>query len=1243
MKHKLLLLAAACMFAVTASAQWTKPKVTNFEEMALDGTTQYLYNVGVQKFFVGHNEWDTRASIDEYGDPVRVSIADEDEGYYDIGVYPSKYRTNINAWKSLSGKSWNDMWCDGEDGNETYLGVKMWLITKIGDVYKFSNDYFNQEYEFGPTDATLGVGDWVDGIEGNTRLFLYYQHTITVTRHYDDGDEDVDVDCFQGYFYDEWKFVSEDEYTAYAEKMEVYLAAVSLKNAIDDALEKYPALDLSEQLGVYNDTSSDVEALKAAEASISGVIIEYLKNQDVDPENPVDFTSSIQNATFDTINDFTGWSFGEGTKQFGAGGNVAPAAEVWRGSFDGYQDIVGLPEGVYMLSCNGYIRYNDNTTDDWNAYKSGSKTTCKLYLNSPANGTFDVSVKYISEGGSWGSGINGAGNNITVTYTDDEGNQVTDQLFTPNFMTEAVDYFNDGDGTRYHNEVFGAVADGETVRIGVKNTSEADWNIFDDFKLLYFGNKPESYQYWGQRMAATSEVEIEGYYGQPDKDAYDNTVNTLKNATTKEDVLANVKNLSTVAENLQKSMANYAKFVEEYNAALDWLTSAEENHIEGDDVNKLADYLQASAEDWFDGIVEWEFPNGVVNAFLDLENNATVGTLSYEQIEAETQFLRQMKEDAVKNGMVEGSDVTELLVNPKFDGSFDGWTYKEGKLGDHNVECFYQVVDVYQIVNNVQPGIYAITVNAFERPGDNGNYNGTEPSKVFLFMNQFQTPVQNICKDAVSEEDCIDDVNCYRGNLDGAWPYDYDVPGIGWVPNSVTGADIAFKAGRYEQTCYGLVGDDGVMKVGLTSNGETCAWVLWADFRLKFMGKNQEALNSIIEDYILKASEIADPYGVNERNALETAINNASKASNPDDLYDALFVLVDAYDDALASVAKYKEANIAMDDLINAVSDYSFTASSEAKDNANNIVNTYHDGITKNYNYTNAELDEIVKSIKEAISALKLPDLSDASDDNPVDLTELIVNPSYDDNTDDGWEGSTKSHSGFNRQDMNEYYYAAFDHHQTLSGLPAGTYELTLNCFNRTPGNNATQDRQYLENGQKLEQMSAFVYAKVGDQTYAEPFYLVSEGARANEWTLDGGVNDVLSEVDGIHYFTANDMTGAGAAFEEVDEFDEPLSDEQNYLVRVVFTLTETSDVVIGALNTRTDTWAIWDNWTLTYFGKDSEKNDSGDATGIDAVAGGNAVVSEIYTIGGARVATMQRGLNIVKMSDGTFRKIFVK
>ena len=1245
MKHKLLFLAALFTFAVSASAQWTKPKVTNFVDMVEDGsTTQYLYNVGAEKFFVGHNEWNTRASIDEYADPVRMTKLDTEEGYYDFGVLPTKYRTDIHEWRSLSGKSWNDMWTDGVDGNNTYLGVKMWLITKVGDVYKFSNDYFNQEYEFGPTDATLGVAEYVNGSNDDTRLYLYYQHTVTVTKHFEDGDEDVEEDCFQGNFYDEWKFVSEEDYNTYVEAIEVYLAAESLKKAIDDAEEACPGIDLSEQKNVYNNTSSSVEELKAAEASVAAAKIEYLKTLDVDPNNPVDYSSSIENSTFDVINDFHGWSFGEGTKQFGAGGTTSTCAEVWQGSFDGYQEIEGLPEGVYMLACNGYSRYQDNAEADWRAFQAGNKSTCKLYLTSPENGTFETSLKFVTEGGSWGSGIQGNTGHITVTYTNEEDVEVTGDLYLPNTMAEAVNYFHEGEGTRYHNEVFGAVAADEVIRIGVKNTSTGDWNIFDDFQLFFFGNTPESFQYWGKRVAENSEVTIDGvYYGKPDKDAYDETVDALKNATTKEDILDNVKNLATVAENLEKSKANYKKFIEEYSAALDWLVSAEDNHIEGDYVNMLADYLQASADDWFEGMVEWEFPNGVVNAFLDIENNSMVGTLDYEQIAAETQYLHEMKENAVRFGMVEGSDVTDLLVNPKFDGTFDGWTYKEGKLGDHNVECYYQIVDVYQIVNDVQPGIYAITCNAFERPAENGNYNGSEPSKVFLFMNQFQTPVQNICLDAIDDELCEENVNCYRGSAqDGAWPYDYNT-GSGWVPNSVTGARIAFDAGRYVQTCYGLVGDDGVMKVGLTSNGQQCAWVLWANFRLTYMGKNKEALQSIIGEYLAKADEIDQNFGAKETADLETAKQAATVATEPDALYDALFALVDAYEAALTSIDKYAEAQQALQDLADAISEYEYTASDEAKTNASTLFEDKSDGVNETYIYSNDELDEIMDQIAAAISALKLPDLSDASDDNPVDLTELINNPSYDDNTDDGWEGSTKGHSGFQRQDMNEYYYASFDHHQTLKSLPAGTYELTLNCFNRTPGNNAQTDLNYLENGEKLEQMTAFVYAKVGDQTFAEPFYLVSEGGREGSWPLDGGSTPVTSDLDGITYYTPNDMNSAGAAFEECDEFDEPLEDPMNYRVRVVFTLTETSDVVIGCFNTRSDTWAIWDNWTLAYFGTDSEKTDSEDATGIGTIAGDNAVVSEIYTVSGARVATMQRGLNIVKMSDGTFRKVFVK
>lgn len=50
------------------------------------------------------------------------------------------------------------------------------------------------------------------------------------------------------------------------------------------------------------------------------------------------------------------------------------------------------------------------------------------------------------------------------------------------------------------------------------------------------------------------------------------------------------------------------------------------------------------------------------------------------------------------------------------------------------------------------------------------------------------------------------------------------------------------------------------------------------------------------------------------------------------------------------------------------------------------------------------------------------------------------------------------------------------------------------------------------------------------------------------------------------------------------------------------------------------------------------------DTTSINAVAGNlNAKANSIYTISGARIAKIQKGLNIVKMSNGSVKKIFVK
>ena len=84
--------------------------------------------------------------------------------------------------------------------------------------------------------------------------------------------------------------------------------------------------------------------------------------------------------------------------------------------------------------------------------------------------------------------------------------------------------------------------------------------------------------------------------------------------------------------------------------------------------------------------------------------------------------------------------------------------------------------------------------------------------------------------------------------------------------------------------------------------------------------------------------------------------------------------------------------------------------------------------------------------------------------------------------------------------------------------------------------------------------------------------------------------------------------------------------------------------MVIGAKNSSNGTWAIWDNWKLTSFGTSSAKTESGDPSGIEGVGTeGDAVPVAIYTTAGAQVNALQKGLNIVKFSDGSTKKVLVK
>ena len=49
------------------------------------------------------------------------------------------------------------------------------------------------------------------------------------------------------------------------------------------------------------------------------------------------------------------------------------------------------------------------------------------------------------------------------------------------------------------------------------------------------------------------------------------------------------------------------------------------------------------------------------------------------------------------------------------------------------------------------------------------------------------------------------------------------------------------------------------------------------------------------------------------------------------------------------------------------------------------------------------------------------------------------------------------------------------------------------------------------------------------------------------------------------------------------------------------------------------------------------------DPNAIGTMTKGNKEIKEIYNITGAKINTLQKGLNIIKMSDETIKKVLVK
>ncbi len=993
MKKRTTLLATLALLCTSAFAQWVKPTPPAGEELKASEEI-FLYNVEADAFFLGANDWQTRASVSPtHGYKVWLDAHPDDANSY----YITNYIENGNpAGQTLClfiGQNEEDLWVDHAKETDT---DKLFTFNAQGDgTYKIGLSAKNKEFtpEYFP-DTYLGI------MPGKDATRLYLCNPVYFPEY---------VDNMQVV----WKLVSPANYADYVTKKINWLAAEKLGAAIAKAEAENEGIDISSVKAVYNNLESTAEQLDAAGEQLVQLVMDF-QTQKASPTSPADYSSLIVNANYDNNNN-DGW---EGSVP---GFQSFTNAEFFNKNYDAHQTISNLKNGVYKVSVLGYYRAGGATDDaaayaKWVESQDASSMNAKLYASSSALTAIYASLPYASSGAS------------ETSITADEA--TNDYGYIPNVMKSAAFYMDKG---QYKpTSVVTYVNDG-TITIGLKKDVQIgdDWTLFDTWTLHYLGDTEDSYKYLAEeRLAAIPDYETyiaeneNAYHEKAAYDAYIAARNALVNAATPETIAPAISAYEDAANTLKASLDAYAVYYAKYLEADEFILDRGDE-LFGDGVQLLSDYLME------DGPSE-TFVNGTS---LYILNN---GNLNSEQIAAETAYLDQLLANAIATGMTDGTDCTDMLQNATF-AEEGGWTKQPGVTFPTNGMAIGEgpnmLFDVHQSFTGLQNGLYEFTINAIYRAAGYDVFTGGEDYKAYVYLNDYEKKMLSPLADP---SDTL------------VWADDHNFPEKGYIPNSVEGANAAFALGRYEQKVYGLV-TDGTMTLGLRNDlryaDGSRAW--WSNARLTFRAHNAEILAEVIASTLPEAEAMLDnKAGQPELNTLNDAITTAQEAT--DGLFDVLVNLKKAMDGVTASTATYVTLHSAIENLNTTIEEYSATASKDATAKAEALyaeVSAAYEAAT----YSNEEAIAKIDEINLAVVEMKIPVIDDTQEE--TDVTHLIVNPTFDPAKGDkntgvieGW--TTSAMNGYKKYTVS-YNRAPITLYQDLVGLPKGKYRVTVHTYYR--------------------------------------------------------------------------------------------------------------------------------------------------------------------------------------------------
>ena len=1161
MKQNLLLVSACMMLTASsalAAATWVNPKDTPVTPVFDGSSTYLLYNPDVKGFIVAGNDWSTHACLAKE-DSIPV-------GYYFRFTTVNGSDETVIAEDSCLSKSgaWMKMFNDGaadntymDHGSQSPKEKTYWTFSKIEgtDYYHIENVNFKNNN----TDKAYYLGvdqSLTPGSTGAYSLYLLPAGGDGFTR---------------------WYFVS-------GASMQAYEYSFKLAESLTEILETYPDINVDDEMAVYNNTSSTLAQLQAAVNSLKKKIVQYeaqIAEQTATFKDPVILTKFIENSTFDVIGDFHGWS---GTA-FAAGGSKDKCAEHHQESFDTYQDIDGLPNGVYTVNVDGFYRAGD-IPGDYLAERNQNTFNSKLYAGNITADTMYVAqtnMMHLFHGIEAGNSDLGGSKYIADGAT----------YWVPNTMAEFVK-FNEA-GYYKTNKVMIAVSEGK-IRIGVKNETTLGWSIFDNFGLAYHGKGADAY-------AAL----LEDYKA---------------NVALDKDLLCSASLRSDYESVLAAATASN---FEEYLAALEAIAA-----------QKVI--IDENVAAWAKLKVVVDECNIVVNdpKFINVKEAADLGfaigdaNTALEELNLTTEEVLAMIEDLstqlalVNSQTPPGTDVSHKIINSDFSANTNGdawygWTREAANGGNVRVSVADKCAeawnnagfDIYQIIRDLPVGMYEVSSQGFYRYGRDQawaayfNEVGTPRPEAerpaiptFVYLNDAKTPMNSVFDFQSLVTDSLYDVNATHENktdyVKDKLPNEVTGDeGIYAYPNDMASAGRAFDIGAYSKSSWGLVAHDGdSIRIGVkgSSNQAGDSWCIFTRFKLIYQGfpvdrilaeleANIDNVNlDVIKEKNAFTKQFIDKDLAEEVNALyttangminEVKTNGVGQEVTAQGMFDVLAQIYAIGDRIDASIEVFKNFNTKVTDLATAYETYA-----EAIPANRTVVYDFIMQVNANLSanaYTTETVEVALAEVKRLNKLITIPvGIVEGSDVNPINLTGCIENADFEESDNlVGWndtgvvnfQGQTNSDFGKSGNRYAERWHENGTLHlsQTIENLnlPAGTYGIT-----------------------------ALTHCSTGD---------------------------------GVLY-----ANGAETAITNLDAPKAPAVDT------VFVTIEENQPITFGVKATLTDkTWCCVDRFQFFYYGTESNHSSA-----IEEVFGGEALKVEYLDLNGRKSGALKQGINIVRRTD---------